>query len=137
MTRAQAPPTRTSSSNSSDGGPQDIASREAWAPPTRTSSAQAECGPPRAGTGRQGRARTPPTRTSSSNSSQRQANREDAAAAFLARHGDAAIVALDDLAGAGQADAGAADAAFDVARSLEAFEDAIDVAGGDAEALVL
>src|SRR5678815_1779716 len=49
---------------------------------------------------------------------------EGAALPDLALHRDCAAVLLDDLLRAGEADAGALEAAFDVGAALEALEDA-------------
>src|SRR6185503_12655256 len=66
-----------------------------------------------------------------------EAHGEGAALADLALEGDRAAVLLDDLLRAGEADAGAGDAALDVTAALEALEDARLVGAGDADAAVL
>src|SRR3954465_6195082 len=66
----------------------------------------------------------------------REAHDERGAAVDLALHADRAAVLLDDLARAGEADAGAGDASLDVRAALKALEDALLVGAGDAHAAV-
>src|SRR5438094_748376 len=66
----------------------------------------------------------------------RQAHRERRAAALLAAHGDRPAVTVQDVPGAGETDACAANFLFDVAGALKSLEDTPLVSGGDADAVV-
>src|SRR5688500_13803932 len=68
---------------------------------------------------------------------ERHCDRESRTIAYGACDRDRAAVALHGLPRAGQADARPADATFDVARALEALEDATQLGGGDTHAFVL
>src|SRR5207249_3079110 len=66
----------------------------------------------------------------------RQTHPERRAAALLTLHRDAPTVAVQDVPGTGQADAGATDPLLNVARALKPLEDAPLIAVWDANAMV-
>src|SRR5918911_5619001 len=89
------------------------------------------------GWGRTKRAAQPPSRPSPLGHPERQPHHERAALTGGALHPDTAPVLLDELLGPGQPEARARDPVRDVARAVEAFEDAWQLLRRDADPLIV